>query len=62
MKRASTLEICVLLVAALAPCSAIGEIYKCVQDGKTLYQDQPCRLPAEMTSLKYKRVDSLNCP
>jgi hypothetical protein len=43
MKRASTLEICVLLVAALAPCSAIGEIYKCVQDGKTLYQDQPCR-------------------
>ena len=32
-----------LLVAALIPCSAVAEIYKCVQDGKTLYQDQPCR-------------------
>src|SRR5438309_175722 len=43
MKRLSMLEICAILVAALTPCSAIGEIYKCVQDGKTLYQDQPCR-------------------
>ena len=43
MKRPSKLEICTLLVAALMPCAAIGEIYKCVQDGKTLYQDQPCR-------------------
>jgi len=43
MKRPSKLEICALLVAALTPCVAIGEIYKCVQDGKTLYQDQPCR-------------------
>src|SRR5438270_13694450 len=42
MKRPS-IEICAVLVAALTPCSAIGEIYKCVQDGKTLYQDQPCR-------------------
>jgi hypothetical protein len=43
MKRPSMLEICAMLVVALIPCSAIGEIYKCVQDGKTLYQDQPCR-------------------
>jgi hypothetical protein len=43
MKRASVIEICALLVAALIPCSAFGEIYKCVQDGKTVYQDQPCR-------------------
>ena len=42
MKRPS-IEICAIFVAALTPCSAIGEIYKCVQDGKTLYQDQPCR-------------------
>ena len=32
-----------ILAAALIPCSAVAEIYKCVQDGKTLYQDQPCR-------------------
>jgi hypothetical protein len=32
-----------MVVAALVPCSAFGEVYKCVQDGKTLYQDQPCR-------------------
>jgi Domain of unknown function (DUF4124) len=43
MKRPSKLEICTLLVAALTPSAAIGEIYRCVQDGKTLYQDQPCR-------------------
>lgn len=43
MKRASMLEICALLAAALTPSFAIGEIYKCVQDGKTVYQDQPCR-------------------
>jgi hypothetical protein len=43
MKRPSMLEICAVLATALNPCSAIGEIYKCVQDGKTLYQDQPCR-------------------
>src|SRR6266496_4431309 len=43
MKRASIIGTCAMLVAALTPCSAIAEIYKCVQDGKTLYQDQPCR-------------------
>ena len=43
MKRPSMLAICAVLAAALNPCSAIGEIYKCVQDGRTLYQDQPCR-------------------
>jgi hypothetical protein len=43
MKRAPMLEICALLAAALTPSFAIGEIYKCVQDGKTVYQDQPCR-------------------
>jgi hypothetical protein len=36
-------QICTMLVAALIPCYGVAEIYKCVQDGKTLYQDQPCR-------------------
>ena len=43
MKRLSMLAICAVLAATLNPSSASGEIYKCVQDGKTLYQDQPCR-------------------
>ena len=45
MKCAWMHEICAILVAALIPCSAVAEIYKCMQDGKTLYQDQPCRGP-----------------
>jgi len=32
-----------MLVVALIPGSATAEIYKCMQEGKTLYQDQPCR-------------------
>jgi hypothetical protein len=43
MKCAWMHEVCAMLVAALIPCSAVAEIYKCAQDGKTLYQDQPCR-------------------
>jgi hypothetical protein len=43
MKCAWMHEGCAMLVAALIPCSAVAGIYKCVQDGKTLYQDQPCR-------------------
>src|SRR2546429_5748228 len=43
MKCAWMHEISAMLVAALIPCSAVAEIYKCVQDGKTVYQDQPCR-------------------
>ncbi|TMH65844.1 MAG: DUF4124 domain-containing protein [Betaproteobacteria bacterium] len=43
MKRAWLHQISAMLVAALIPCSAVAEIYKCVQDGRTVYQDQPCR-------------------
>jgi hypothetical protein len=44
MKRASLLESCTLLFVTIAVPSAVtAEIYKCVQDGKTVYQDQACR-------------------
>ena len=44
MKRASTHQACAMLVgAALMPSLAFAEIYKCAQDGKTVYQDHPCR-------------------
>jgi hypothetical protein len=32
-----------LVGGALMPSLAFAEIYKCVQDGKTVYQDHPCR-------------------
>ena len=37
-------DVCaVVIVALLSSSPAVAEIYKCVEDGKTIYQDQPCR-------------------
>ena len=37
-------DVCaVVIVALLSSSPAAAEIYKCVEDGKTIYQDQPCR-------------------
>jgi hypothetical protein len=44
MKNARSPDVCaVVIVALLSSSPAVAEIYKCVEDGKTIYQDQPCR-------------------
>ena len=36
--------VCAMVVLTALPCSnALADIYKCVEDGKPAYQDQPCR-------------------
>ncbi len=44
MTIARSPDVCAILIVALLSSSpAVAEIYKCVEDGKTIYQDQPCR-------------------
>ena len=44
MTIARPADVCaVVIVALLSSSPAVAEIYKCVEDGKTIYQDQPCR-------------------
>ena len=44
MTIARSPDVCAIVIAALLSSSpAVAEIYKCVEDGKTIYQDQPCR-------------------
>src|SRR6266550_1409715 len=44
MTIARSPDVCaIVIVAFLSSSPAAAEIYKCVEDGKTIYQDQPCR-------------------
>jgi hypothetical protein len=52
--KSSIAAMCVLAFFGHTSCMAQG-LFKCIQDGKTAYQDEPCATSAKQATLQYSR-------